>query len=194
MSMVCDCLDNSATKYLQRMFCTICYNDDLPERKFKKRDRKTDSGICLPCLGVVNRYFTNAIKGKRRVGKVLRNKAWMQSIEDARLKQCPGYADARTAVKFAKSSQHEALLIRRVVYESTRSYDIPLDLIKHINEFLFVFCKGPHCGKISWALWPEQSAEKSDQDVEPLCYDCHQCVNKVSPWLPRVGTCPPLLS
>ena len=129
---------------LRRMFCIICYHDNLPARKFKKKDRKKDSGICLPCQGAVNRYYTKQIKNIRKPGKKVKDEAWDKSIQAARIELCIGYSDAKISYDYAKKKQMYILSIRRIIYESTRKFEIPLDLIRYIETFTFAFCKGNH--------------------------------------------------
>ena len=77
----CICSSADPSVLLQRMFCTVCYQGSLPERKFKKKDRKVGCGICLPCQGVVNRYYTASIKGIRKPGKTVRNECWKKLLK-----------------------------------------------------------------------------------------------------------------
>ena len=178
---------------LRRMFCIICYNDNLPARKFKKKDRKKDSGICLPCQGAVNRYYTKQIKNIRKPGKKVKDEAWDKSIQAARIELCIGYSDAKISYDYAKKKQMYILSIRRIIYESTRKFEIPLDLIRYIETYTFAFCKGNHCNiETPWALSAHLRDDHNNK-IDFLCYDCKQCNVNAPVWFPRIGKCPPVV-
>ena len=189
--------DEKACKCFQidlQMFCVICYNDNLPARKFKKKDRKNGKGVCLPCQGAVNRYYTKKIKNVRKPGKKVKDELWDKSLQDARIELCVGYADAKISFDYAKQKQVYVLSIRRVVYELICKFDIPLELVQHIEAFTFLFCKGYHCNnKNPWALSAHPSNEHNNNEIEFFCYDCKQCNINAPAWFPRIGKCPPVV-
>ncbi len=189
---VCKCFQID----LQPMFCTICYNDKLPARKFKKKDRKSGSGICLPCQGAVNRYYTKKIKNVRKPGKKVKDELWGKSLQAARIELCVGYANAKIASDYAKQKQIYILSIWRTVRELICKFDIPLELVQHIETFTFLFCKGDHCTNGNpWALLPilPSNEYNNNNKIEFLCYDCKQCIINAPAWFPRIGGCPPVV-
>ena len=141
---------------LPRMYCTICYQSNLPERKFKKKARQNDSGICLPCQGAVNRHYSSLIGRKRKPGKSIRNQAWNTAIEAARMELCPGYADSVAALNAAKVAT--SFRISQTSYSRPRIQDSS-ELVSQIEIYVFLFCKGPHCRKKPLALLDSEKAE-----------------------------------
>ena len=166
---------------LPRMYCTICYQSNLPERKFKKKARQNDSGICLPCQGAVNRQYSSLIGRKRKPGKKLRSQAWNTAIEAARMELCPGYADSVAALNAAKVARLASASVRRAIHSLASK--IPFELVSQIETYVFSFCKGPHCIDKPLALLDSENSETHTT----LCYDCKLCTTRAPPWFPRIG-------
>ena len=166
---------------LPRMYCTVCYQSNLPERKFKKKARQHGSGICLPCQGAVNRHYAGLIGRKRKPGKRVKSQAWDTAVEAARMELCPGYADSMAGLNTAKVAQLAAASTRRAVHGLASK--IPFELVRRIESYVFSFCSGPHCRNKPLALL----VSKMPETHKNMCHDCKLCTTGVPQWFPRIG-------
>ena len=172
---VCPSCDTVA---LPRMWCAVCFDHGLPERKFTKKERKGDSGVCVKCKGVVNGIYASVVGKKRKPSYALKKSARQDAMERARIEVCPGYREATEALEEERPQILALVEVRRTVRALMKPV-LPTEIVLEVESFLIELCRGPHCERALWR-WPIARPGLT------YCFNCTCCVRKAKPWFPRI--------
>ena len=171
---------------LPRMWCRICYKGSLPERKFTKKERKGNSGVCVKCKGETNRWYASAVAKRRKPSNAFKKRARQDALEFARRQVCPGYHDAVCAFEEERAKILVLVELRRQLRDQL-SRILPAEVILHLESFLMKLCRGPHCLQAKWSYPIPAPPEIAQAASSPsFCFNCICCTQSQPPWFPRI--------
>ena len=163
---------------LPRMWCEVCFEHSLPERKFTKKERKgsSGSGVCVKCKGVVGKFYADKVGKRRKPSNTLKKRSRQEALELARKEVCPGYSAAVEALEEGRAEMMVLVEVRREI-RALFANAIPAELIREVESYVLKLCNGPHCERAEWR-WPVLRGG--------TCFNCTLCVRAEKSWFPRV--------